>query len=409
MTLSLITFSDYSESSEHKMAQPSCSFRENPQSNKIIPRRPLPHFPLVRSVVRKINIGSEESDLSNNTFSKPNSSLNLSSQTSQISNKQKYTYKNGRKILISETNTSPKNACFKRNFNNRLIQFNTDSDSESYYSDYSYSQYYSDAQQNDEIQNNSNDINSNNLPNLDSLNDNQNTISKSLNESSNSIINDLNPNKRYDNIIADSKSEIQAQNVIFDKYIVERKKSKFSIMGKSMKYVLNRSEGSNLIPYIEAIVSGSKASIINVNTQEIIGSIKAKKSHSRFIIQKNNSYNKMSMEIIYTSYNNVKPRSSVIKLYDQVFPHNENESKVNPNVLYSRHPKRGTFGMWSLDFGSRKIISSIKNSIIVDDNNNEYVILGKVSENSLSVEVAEGMDPICALGIAVSTYMNTKP
>ena len=247
------------------------------------------------------------------------------------------------------------------------------------------------------------------MPNLDSINDNQNTISKSLNESSNSIINDLNPNKKYDNIIADSKSEIQAQNVIFDKYIVERKKSKFSIMGKSMKYVLNRSEGSNLIPCIEAIVSGSKASIINVNTQEIIRSIKAKKSHSRFIIQKNNSYNKMSMEIIYTSYNNVKPRSSVIKLYDQVFPHNENESKVNPNVLYSRHPKRGTFGMWSLDFGSRKIISSIKNSIIVDDNNNEYVILGKVSENSLSVEVAEGMDPICALGIAVSTYMNTKP
>ena len=160
--------------------------------------------------------------------------------------------------------------------------------------------------------------------------------------------------------------------------------------------------------------------------------MKASKKYSHFLISRGYLYGKVIMEICYKSFDNVKPRSSTMNIYDQIIfkkkevlntntkqniysryiiptAQTENQDYANPNILKSKPPKRGIFGMWSLDFGSRKIISSIKNSIIVDDHNVEYMILCKVAENSLSVEVANGMDPICVLGVAVSAFLNTKP
>lgn len=67
MALPLITFSEYSESSNNQIHQISSSFPEKKQSPKSIQPNRLPPFPLISSVVHKINIGLEDFNACNSS------------------------------------------------------------------------------------------------------------------------------------------------------------------------------------------------------------------------------------------------------------------------------------------------------------------------------------------------------
>lgn len=445
MSLFTITFSESSDSSDD--ITPQLSFQSNREkSQNVLCRRPIPCCKQVKSVIHTIKIGSERSNFeynlnSSNSNSNPNPSQKTNSLSNQSPTKDTFIYKNGRRFISPKgSSLSPNQNSINqfRKINPRIkqINLNIDDESESYYSQYSYYQYDSEPQQINESGNISmDDSNVNNLP----------IINSQINQSSQSNIQDstskidssselhskelINSTHSVNNNIIEKNSNLEQQKISktqskeLTKYIIDRKKNGISIKGKSLKFTLkackiNDSNENNeraFTPFIEALVKGSNVSFVNSNTNEIIGSMKAKEKFSRFVIHKGGPYGQVIMEICYKSFDNVKPRKSYIKIYDQIFSQNDNNSNSDTqfdiinNMLKSRSPKRGSFGMWSLDFGNRKIISSIKNSIIVDKNNIEYLIIGKIAENSLSVEAVNGMDPICVLGIAISSFLYPKP
>ena len=170
---------------------------------------------------------------------------------------------------------------------------------------------------------------------------------------------------------------------------------------KKQKFVFY-DENRNLIMIANAKSSYCKIMCPNTNTQ--LAYISIKENLTRFVLHKENANGPILMELEYTSYADSMPRSLKIKVYDK------NLHNIGiPNALKNRKPKRGPLGNWNLNYGKRKIMSSIKNVIITDANDKIYTVVGKINENSLSVEAIPNFDCISVFTIGLSSFLNPHP
>ena len=77
--------------------------------------------------------------------------------------------------------------------------------------------------------------------------------------------------------------------------------------------------------------------------------------------------------------------------------------------LVSRAPTRGPLGTWTLDFGERAVVPSIKNAILVDSNNKEVCAIMKIDEGSLTITTCKGLDPLIVFAMGVSSFLCKLP
>jgi hypothetical protein len=73
--------------------------------------------------------------------------------------------------------------------------------------------------------------------------------------------------------------------------------------------------------------------------------------------------------------------------------------------LASKRPTRGPVGNWTLDFGGRPVVPSVKNAILIDPDNAQWCAVAKTGPDVLRVDVVEAVDPLIAFGIGVSSYL----
>lgn len=207
-------------------------------------------------------------------------------------------------------------------------------------------------------------------------------------------------------------------------YRVDRSNHGLSFLGKRLRFDLyqnciNQSQPTLLLT---ALSKGSTCRFIDPTNNHPIAIMKATEHNTHFIVYlKEDDARTELMSIQYKSYDCVRPRSMSLQLHPTVHnspylarfnPQNDFvplDHLIFPEKLASKKPKKGPLGLWSLNYGKRKIISSIKNAILIDKNNNEYIIIGKVSDNSLLVEAVNGLHYLCVLAVAITSFLNAKP
>ena len=82
---------------------------------------------------------------------------------------------------------------------------------------------------------------------------------------------------------------------------------------------------------------------------------------------------------------------------------------MNGAKIGSRAPSRGALGTWTLDFGDRAVVPSIKNAILVDANDEEVCAIMKLNKGSLTITTYEGLDPLIVFTIGVSSFLCKLP
>jgi hypothetical protein len=78
-----------------------------------------------------------------------------------------------------------------------------------------------------------------------------------------------------------------------------------------------------------------------------------------------------------------------------------------PPVLTSRPPKMNPIGAWTLDFGDRPVVASVKNALLVDAQNKEACAIMRSDERTLRIDALEAFDPIIIFAIGVGSWLCT--
>jgi hypothetical protein len=73
--------------------------------------------------------------------------------------------------------------------------------------------------------------------------------------------------------------------------------------------------------------------------------------------------------------------------------------------LHNRMPKQRSNGNWVLDFGGRYVVSSVKNCVIVDENDREMFVAIKMDTDVLRIEGHPAIPDICTFCFALSCFV----
>ena len=123
-------------------------------------------------------------------------------------------------------------------------------------------------------------------------------------------------------------------------------------------------------------------------------------SNHRFILYKN-SLTIPENQIMNLSFLSVSP---TMPQKAQLFI-----EKDNTSINYaSKKPKLHRTGAYMLDFHQRKAIRSIKNCILVDDNQNESILIRKETLDSLAIDSLPNIDPLYLFAIGISSMLKKK-
>jgi hypothetical protein len=80
-----------------------------------------------------------------------------------------------------------------------------------------------------------------------------------------------------------------------------------------------------------------------------------------------------------------------------------------PQYIASKAPGQSPIGMWSLDFGSRQITASVKNAILVDATNTEFVAVMKTGDDLLRIDAADTISPLVVFGVGIASFLCKLP
>lgn len=76
-----------------------------------------------------------------------------------------------------------------------------------------------------------------------------------------------------------------------------------------------------------------------------------------------------------------------------------------PMKLTSKKPSISPCGLWSLNINGRYAVKSIKNSIMIDEKNNEFLSLMKTYDNDATVESYYTIPPIIVFSFAIASFL----
>jgi hypothetical protein len=80
-----------------------------------------------------------------------------------------------------------------------------------------------------------------------------------------------------------------------------------------------------------------------------------------------------------------------------------------PSVFASRPPRINAIGEWTLDFGDRPVIASVKNALLVDPNNKEACAIMKADDQTLRIDALEAFDPLIVFTLGIGSWLCALP
>jgi hypothetical protein len=80
-----------------------------------------------------------------------------------------------------------------------------------------------------------------------------------------------------------------------------------------------------------------------------------------------------------------------------------------PSSIASRPPGQSPIGMWSLDFGTRQIATSVRNTILVDSGDREIVAVMNTAEEILRIDAVDIISILVVFGIGIASFLCKFP
>lgn len=204
-----------------------------------------------------------------------------------------------------------------------------------------------------------------------------------------------NPNQTVNNL-NDQNSESNLSDSNYSSYICERS-YRFHM---NSRVLFSFRLGINIILYAKSRGPTSNSVYISKNPDIHIKSkqyeyILLVMNHSKkFVLKEINSEEELMIILMDNDYGvEYGPRKI------EIFWPKDNLKHV------SRIPKRTKKGDWTLNFGSKFVITSIKNAIILDENAKPTLIVRKVEKEKLQIEVVRKYKPIYLFAFAIASFI----
>ena len=122
---------------------------------------------------------------------------------------------------------------------------------------------------------------------------------------------------------------------------------------------------------------------------------------SSFSLREKDEYGDELMNLRFFNINNNTPRSLNLHFFKN--------NNLLPEKLFSKKPKfYSEAGEWVLNLSGRKSLKSIKNCVLLDSNNQEYIIITKKNKNILKIESLKEIDPKIIFTIGISSFLYPK-
>lgn len=209
----------------------------------------------------------------------------------------------------------------------------------------------------------------------------QNEISQNSNQSIQPVFNSLPQTFTSYRVNRVKTVSLRGKTTHFQLYLLGRPLLHSKIKSKKKKGTLYISEGTSLHfksdDYLAALLYGNNC--------------------CSFSLRKKNEYGEEIMSIKYQSGINGAPRSVFVE-----FPKPDENI---PQYLSSRSSHLNESNEWVLDMHGKFNMNSIKNCVIVDENDHEYAFIMKVEKSILGVEVIEQFTDLMAFALALSAFI----
>ncbi|EAY07170.1 hypothetical protein TVAG_197830 [Trichomonas vaginalis G3] len=122
-------------------------------------------------------------------------------------------------------------------------------------------------------------------------------------------------------------------------------------------------------------------------------------SNQLFSLRKDEEFGSEIMTVEFRQESKSTPRETVVNMFEKV--------EFVPRKLVSLKPKLSNTGRWELSFLNREIIPSIKNCILVNqDDSIPYIMVRRVCKSTLEIDVPSIYPPICVFGLALSVWLS---
>jgi hypothetical protein len=138
---------------------------------------------------------------------------------------------------------------------------------------------------------------------------------------------------------------------------------------------------------------------------QFAGVLFVQENATNFSVRRDSQYGEELARIAYgrqsTAQNGKCPRLVFVRVFSA--------SAEVPDRLFSRKPSVSCVGNWSLDFGNRTVVTSVKNTILVDKEDVELCAVMKTENDVLRIDSIEAIDPLVVFALGVSSFLCRLP
>lgn len=338
----------------------------------------------------------------------------ISKQSSNQQNKQKnetqyssesYSYSESEPNQQIQTRSPPTGSSQTPNMRKNPVnpQFNTPSNIRSSNSDISRSNS-NNLNINNRNNNGNNNIDSNNnIDNNNSIDNNNENINKTF--SNNNNINDTSSktlNVDSNQNVVPIPTNISVKRVLNDPVSYRLKRSStVSLHGKMTHYQLYLNGRQLLHTKLKTkkasgICYIGEGAELHLSRKDYLAAILYANNCSTFSIRKTNEYGEEILTIIYKPGIDGSPRN-VQLFFPKIF-------KNIPQKLFSRNAVLSDTNSWTLDMKGKFTIKSIKNCVLVDEYDNEFVYVMKIDKETLQIDVDKEFSELMVFSIGLSSF-----
>lgn len=112
------------------------------------------------------------------------------------------------------------------------------------------------------------------------------------------------------------------------------------------------------------------------------------------------------MTVQFEPANGEMPRNIKATFHDFPEP-NTSPQKLIDLLLISRKPEKNSSGQWTLSFGGKYVIPSVKNCILVQEGrDNAMISTRRISSTACEVEVLDSFSPLALFGFLLSVFVS---
>lgn len=199
--------------------------------------------------------------------------------------------------------------------------------------------------------------------------------------------------KRVDPTASSARDSYQIQRII--KRTVKGKRLYFQIkMGNNVLYStkMKGKRPDDPLPI-------AKGSEMHYSSEQFAGYLLSGNKHTIFSLRAQTTYGKELLSILFESPNGDKSLPKKISVTFFL------KDSLIPKKLINLDPSINDDGYYELNFHNKQVIPSIKNCILVsEDNKCEFVTVRKVSEDLVEADAVNIISPLAVFGIVLSLY-----